>query len=197
METWTEKLTLGVLAYMGPRRQACARLRVSYYDQAAQRLRFHEKGSKVIWKPVPHQLAQLIDAAIAAGVYDAEDNYLIPSVASPRRSGERDDRIIWRTVCKVATRAGVRAHTHSLRAAFAVYYLETNPGEVESLKELLGHRSILTTQVYLRRLDRSAAMERVRSLDWAEIAGKPFDALLEAEKEGFEPSMEAFTPITP
>ena len=47
-------------------------------------------------------------------------------------------------------------------------------------------------------------MERVRSLDWQpastgnpETADKPFDALLEAEKEGFEPSMEAFTPITP
>jgi hypothetical protein len=75
--------------------------------------------------------------------------------------------------------------------------LETNPGEVESLKELLGHRSILTTQLYLRRLDRGVAMEHVRSLDWSEIAAKPFDALREAEKEGFEPSMEAFTPITP
>jgi hypothetical protein len=30
-----------------------------------------------------------------------------------------------------------------------------------------------------------------------EIAGNPFEAKLEAEKEGFEPSMEAFTPITP
>ena len=28
-------------------------------------------------------------------------------------------------------------------------------------------------------------------------AEKPTEALLEAEKEGFEPSMEAFTPITP
>ena len=146
---------------------------------------------------MPHLLAQLIEAAAAAGVYDADSDYLIPSVSTPRRTGERDSRIIWRTVRAVAERAGVKAHTHSLRSAFAVYYLETNPGEVESLKELLGHRSILTTQVYLRRLDRSVAMERVRSLDWSEIATKPFGALREAEKEGFEPSMEAFTPITP
>jgi hypothetical protein len=40
-------------------------------------------------------------------------------------------------------------------------------------------------------------MERVRSLDWSEIAAKLFDALRGTEKEGFEPSMEAFTPITP
>jgi integrase len=37
---------------------------------------------------------------------------------------------------------------------------------VESLKELMGHRSILTTQTYLRRLDRVSAMERVRTLSW-------------------------------
>jgi hypothetical protein len=55
---------------------------------------------------------------------------------------------------------------HALRAAFAVYYLERFPGDVEALKELLGHRSIATTQVYLRKLDRASAMERVRGLSW-------------------------------
>jgi hypothetical protein len=49
-------------------------------------------------------------------------------------------------------------------------------------------------------------METVHDLSWAgntgepgspEIAGNPLEAKLEAEKEGFEPSMEAFTPITP
>ena len=49
-------------------------------------------------------------------------------------------------------------------------------------------------------------METVRDLSWAgntwepgspEIAGNPLEATLEAEKEGFEPSMETFIPITP
>jgi len=30
----------------------------------------------------------------------------------------------------------------------------------------MGHRSIATTQVYLRKLDRQRAMERVRDLSW-------------------------------
>jgi hypothetical protein len=34
-------------------------------------LRFREKGGKTIWKPVPAELAQLLDAAIAAGVYES------------------------------------------------------------------------------------------------------------------------------
>ena len=41
-----------------------------------------------------------------------------------------------------------------------------HPGDVEALKELMGHRSIATTQVYLRKLDRQRAMERVRDLSW-------------------------------
>ncbi len=30
----------------------------------------------------------------------------------------------------------------------------------------MGHRSVATTQVYLRKLDRQRAMERVRDLSW-------------------------------
>ena len=83
-----------------------------------------------------------------------------------QRKGDRDDRVIRRIIKRVAARAGVEAHVHALRAAFAVYYLERFPGDVEALKELLGHRSIATTQVYLRKLDRANAMERVRGLSW-------------------------------
>jgi integrase len=210
---WTERLTLAVLAYMGPRRRAVSRLRLSDYDRVGRRLRFREKGSKVTWKPVPHELGQLLDAAIAAGIYtengdheNRADPYLIPSLATPRRSGDRDDRIVWKTVKRVAGRCGIDCHTHALRAAFAVYFDEHHPDHVTTLKDLLGHTRIETTMVYLRRRDRDVGMETVRDLSWADnkapdgipqTAEKPLEALPEAEKEGFEPSMEAFTPITP
>jgi hypothetical protein len=60
--------------------------------------------------------------------------------------------------------------------------------------------------VYLRRRNRNAGMETVRDLSWSDNSsddGSPqtaeirLDALGLTEKEGFEPSMEAFTPITP
>lgn len=164
-ESWPEKLAIGILVYMGPRRHAAALLRLADYDRDRRRLRFREKGAKVIWKPVPVELARLLDSAIAAGAI-TDDGYLIPNEAPTTRRGDRDDRIIWRLVKKVADRAGVEAHVHALRASFAVFYLEQNPGAIESLKELMGHRSLITTQGYLRRLDRGAAMESVRSLDW-------------------------------
>ena len=78
--------------------------------------------------------------------------------------------MIWETIRRLGERAGVQAHAHAIRGAFAVRYLDTHPGDVEALKELMGHTRLDTTQVYLRKLNRSRAMERVRDLDW----GSPF-----------------------
>ena len=127
---WSERIAIAILCCTGARHRAVANLRLRDYDRLHGRLRFHEKGEKVIWKPVPGELRSLLEAAIR----------------------------------RVADRAGVRAHVHAFRAAFAVFYLERHPGEVEALKELMGHRSIATTQVYLRKLDRHRAMERVCDL---------------------------------
>jgi hypothetical protein len=56
-----------------------------------------------------------------------------------------------------STRSGPRSR---------VFYLESNPGDTYGLKELLGHVSFETTEVYLRKLDKGTAMERVRDLSW-------------------------------
>jgi integrase/recombinase XerD len=177
-QTWPEKLTLGVLLYAGPRRKAAAGLRLNDYDRARGRLRFREKGGKVIWKPVPADLDQLIEAAIAAGAIEAgraflpaafrtDSPYLIPP-RGPLQRRQREDRQLWDIVKDVAGRAGVEAHVHALRAAFAVYYLETttDPRGLIGLQELLGHKSSETTRTYLRKLDRAKAMEPVRELSW-------------------------------
>jgi integrase len=109
--------------------------------------------------------------------------------------------VIWRLVKRVAARAGVDAHVHALRGAFAAYYLSLHPGDVEALKELLGHRSIATTQVYLRKFDKATAMERARSLSWDDVAkngdgaatessqsaAKTFESLAGVGAGGFEP----------
>ena len=196
-QTWLERLALGILVYMGPRRRALARLRLADYDRLHGRLRFREKGGKVIWKPVPDELRSLLEAALAAG---AIEDYLVPPEGYLQRKDDRDDRVIWRIVKRVAARAGIEAHVHALRAAFAVYYLQRFPGDVEALKELLGHRSIATTQVYLRKLDRASAMERVRGLSWdvaengddessgsPQTAGERFASSSAVGAGGFEP----------
>ena len=74
-------------------------------------------------------------------------------------------------------------------------------GDIDALRELIGHTRGETTQVYLRRLNRRRRMDSVRGLSWAsvptQIAEGPLEANPFTEKEGFEPSMEEFTPITP
>jgi hypothetical protein len=47
----------------------------------------------------------------------------------------------------------------------------------------MGHSKMETTQIYLRRLDRERAMERVRDLFW----GSPFASIDEKARSGFEP----------
>lgn len=166
--SWGERIAVNCLAYLGPRRRALAGARREDYDEKSGTLTFREKGSKTIAKPVPDELATILDAAIAAGVYTSPDAYLVPSRAETRRPGTRDDRIVWHLVREVAARAGVKTHVHALRAAFAVHYLETHRDEnaLFALKDLMGHARIETTLVYLRRLDRRQSMETVRDLSW-------------------------------
>jgi integrase len=199
--SWSERLAVAIPAYLGPRRSAAALLRLTDYDQDQQLIRFREKGGKTIWKPVPDELAAMLRGAIADGAILYPDGYLIPGEAATR-NGERDSRVVWRLVKKVAKRAGVEVHVHALRAAFACFYLETHPGDVEALQTLMGHRSMDTTKVYLRKLDRRVAKERVRDLSWGnvdtsirpQIADEPFESFPDTEKEGFEPSFSEQQP---
>ncbi len=167
----------------------------TYFDEVWAALQtVQEKGGKTISKPIPAELAHVIEAAIAADVYKSHDDYLVPSQGAQRRPGDRDDRIIWRLVKQVAKKAGVTTHVHALRAAFAVQFLENNPGEMIALQELMGHERSETTLVYLRRLNRQQRMETVRTLSWGkagntQFGAEPMESNGVTEKEGFEPSM--------
>jgi hypothetical protein len=48
-----------------------------------------------------------------------------------------------------------------------VAFLTSHPGAIESLQALMNHSRVDTTQVYLRALNRSQAMEAVRDLSWS------------------------------
>ena len=160
---------VSILAYLGPRRHAVAQLKLSDYRKVEEvaYMKFREKGSKTIEKPVPGELAGILDASISRGdLWAAPADYLVPPQGYLKRTDERDDRVIWRLVREVADRAGIRADVHSFRRAFAVFYLQQNPDDVVGLKDLLGHRNLETTMRYLRRRNKQEGMERVRTLSW-------------------------------
>ena len=168
-QDWQEFLCLSVLAYVGARRSAASRLRWRDVDLAEGSVRLREKGRKVVDVTIPNELLEILRAACESGAVKCGPNdYVIPNrrPASVRRA-ERSDKVIWETVVKIARRANVRATAHALRRAFAVAFLTSNPGAIEALKELMNHSRIDTTQVYLTALNRSQAMEAVRTLSWS------------------------------
>ena len=176
-EVWTHRVCIAVLAFLGPRRSAVAKLRRRDYDTKNTRIRFQEKGAKTIWKPVPDELGAILNAAIAAGAIVKPTDFLVPPAPNAvytkavlAGEADRDGRCIWEIVKSIGREAGVETHVHALRAAFAVFYLEQNPGDIEGLRELLGHRNIATTAIYLRKLNTQQAMERVRGLSWGNAA---------------------------
>lgn len=171
---WTYRLCLGLLLYMGPRRHAVAQLRLRDYDPKAGQIRFREKGNKFIRKPVPGELRAWLDEAIADKLIVKPTDFLIPpppyafySDKVLEGAEERDGRCIWVLVKEAGRKAGVETHVHALRAAFAVFYLERNPGDIRGLQESLGHSNIATTAIYLRKLEKQTAMEPMRELSWA------------------------------
>jgi integrase len=187
-ETWQELLCLSTLAYLGVRLTAASNLRRRDLDLARRKIRFREKGDKIIIKPIPDEFAALLVHAVGLGkIGSAPESYVIPMAREQRRKGDRDPRIIWRIIRRLGARAGVKVHAHALRGAFAVQFLETHPGEIEALQRLMGHSQIATTQIYLRRYDQERSMERVTDLSW----GSPFGSLAVEARTGVEPVCEA------
>ena len=187
-QSWGDLLCLSTLAYLGPRRGAVSKLRWRDVDLERGTIRFQEKGGKVIPKPIPDEFAALLGRlSHPTSSTRHPDAYVVPMQRKQAHSRERDDRVIWRIVKKLGRCAGVEVHPHSLRAAFAVQFLETHPGELEALQRLMGHSKIETTQIYLRRLDQERAMERVKDLSW----GRQFGSIAVEAPSGFEPLYEA------
>ena len=204
-ESWQEFLCLATAIYLGARRGALARVRLRDVDFGAATIRFFEKGSKVIVKPLPEEYVDILRAAQDAGVWKRGEDYLIPNRRPGAvRSPERSDKVIWETIRKVARRAGVVCTVHALRAAFAVQFDEMNPDQLIALKELMGHTRIETTLVYLRRKDKAKAMEAVRTLSWGGVGHFVFPPREEAARKkpplsrGFlEEAHTGFEPVPP
>jgi integrase len=194
-EDWQELLCIGAALYLGWRRAALSRARRSSVDLVHGTMRVAEKGGKVLTKPIPDEYLEILRQAEAAGVWAGPDAHLIPN----RRpasvgAGERDDKVIWNTVKRVAARAGVTTHVHALRAAFAVQFDEQHPEQVIALKELMGHSRLETTLVYLRRKNKAKAMESVRDLSFGAAGFRPEARNVAISRDkahtGFEPVFE-------
>ena len=69
---------------------------------------------------------------------------------------------IWRHLQKIAGQARVNkknVHPHSFRHLFAKLYLETYPGDIAGLADILGHNSLETTRIYTRDSNREKELK--------------------------------------
>jgi hypothetical protein len=210
------------------RREAAAQFRLCHWNRERGQVVFTEKGARggrKIEKPMPEELARLIEAAETAGVYASEDDFVIPPRAALRRTdGTRSAAVLLKTVKKIGKRAGCsQAYVHAFRAAYAEHYvLEQRrnghgDGDIKlGLQMIMGHKQAATTDIYLRRLDRSGYMEPARAFSWGsspalpstvgdtapihagsgvetspDLDGHPVGGAWLTEKEGFEPSTDA------
>lgn len=174
-ETWPERICLHTLAYMGVRKTALANLRWGDVDGKKRTATFLEKGNKRITKPVPQELWKLWTAyTIAEGPFDLDD-WVVPFRRETGRRDERNSRLVYHVVKTVAARCGINSHVHAFRAAFAVHFLTANPAEVETLRMLMGHASIATTQGYLDLMDTERAMKRVDTLSFVPVQSNECD----------------------
>jgi site-specific recombinase XerC len=104
----------------------------------------HGKGDKDRELPL-HRVAC---AAVAAYALDREDDE--PALFLSRHGRRISVRALQDVVYRLATDAALTKHIspHKLRHTFATSFLEANPGAIRVLKELMGHASIETTDLY-------------------------------------------------
>lgn len=144
-----DRLLLMLAVYMGLRVSELCKLQVPHLDFERAILMVREgKGCKDRAIPIPSRLVGPIRGWIGARA----EGFVFPS---PRGGRALTTRAVQLLVKRAAAKAGLpeagksrKYHPHALRHVFASRALQ-NGADINELKELLGHSSIATTQVYL------------------------------------------------
>jgi integrase/recombinase XerC len=121
-------------------------------DRAEQSLRVHGKGNKERVTPYGSKARAALEA-----YWPAREKLARPGVARGKREavfvngrgGRLTERSVGRLVKRYAREAEIHwnLHPHSLRHAFATHLL-ADGADLRAIQELLGHKSLSTTQRY-------------------------------------------------
>ena len=131
----------------GLRRGEIPRLNVGDVNLKNNTLLVRGKGSKQRIVPIGDSCSKLLSDYFPLS---AQTLYSSDSPFFCDRSGNRcTDNLIKQVFQDLKERSGIeRLHPHLLRHTFATYYL-ADGGDLETLRLILGHSSINTTQMYL------------------------------------------------
>lgn len=147
-KTNRDRLIVELLYGAGLRVSELINLNWSDLNLSRGSLKCFGKGSKERIVPMGSQALQAIEKYKAEL---AKERKKKPgNVIFTNRKGERLSRlIVWQVLKRLAKDAGIekKMSPHTLRHSFATHLLE-NGADLRSVQELLGHASIMTTQLY-------------------------------------------------
>ena len=108
-------------------------------------MRVFGKGDRERRVPLTRKAVSALEAWRAESGSEALPGAVFVSRAGRPLSVRQVQRIVTRSLARVAERSGVSPHT--LRHSFATHLLDRG-ADITAVKELLGHASLSTTQLY-------------------------------------------------
>jgi site-specific recombinase XerD len=139
-----DRAILEVLYASGIRRAELANLNLGDVDLKRRIMRVTGKGNKQRTVLINTAASDAMTAYLAHRPRTSEDAFFVG-----RRGLRLGVRAVWEIVKTVERLSGMRLHAspHVLRHSFATHLLE-NGADLMTIKELLGHESLATTQIY-------------------------------------------------
>jgi integrase/recombinase XerD len=148
--TTREKVIVELLYSSGLRVSELAHLNWSDISFGQGSIRCFGKGSKERIVPVNHPALEVLKNYLEERQkLDNETNFANQPVVLNRRGGRITRLAVWQILKRLAlsARLGKKFSPHTLRHSFATHLLE-NGADLRSVQELLGHASVVTTQLY-------------------------------------------------
>jgi site-specific recombinase XerD len=162
-----DRALIAVMLFSFARVGALVGMRVKDYRGAgssSSTFTLHEKGGKFHRVPAHHKAAEYLDAYIElAGLKDTPDAMLWQSIPARTRklSGKAlDERNALKIIKRRCVAAGLPADicNHSFRATGITLHQDAG-GELEAARQIAGHASVKTTQLYNRSGDKKKRTE--------------------------------------
>jgi integrase/recombinase XerD len=167
---YRNQVALTTIYSCGLRLQECLHLKVKDIDSSRMTVRVEQgKGMKDRYVMLSERLLKLLREYYKT--VRPRSEYLFPSVRDPKKP--MNENRLQRAFIKTLNRLGwkKRVSVKTLRHCFATHLLEAGY-DVRLIQELLGHRSVTTTQRYMH-VSRSRIKQTVSPLDLLPEPRKP------------------------
>ncbi|MCB9260975.1 MAG: tyrosine-type recombinase/integrase [Flavobacteriales bacterium] len=138
-----EVAVISLLYGTGIRRAELIGLKTRNVDLSAGHIKVFGKGKKERIVPIGQELVQILSAYHAQN-YSSDNFFVLPKSGKPLY-----DKWVYNCVNKMLTKFSKvsKKSPHILRHSFATHLLQ-NGAEISAIKELLGHSSLASTQIY-------------------------------------------------